>query len=201
LRACRADILAVEAVMPRAKSQIGNRGGRRKGAGRKRELALSDRLKIASDYHARMQKIREGNTKASFSRRRRREDIIRGLMAKYGATHRMIVRCLDEFLGKTKHNEKMWKYATEGDGIQPLPTQEKKIKKLKPGIYTDEKLSLRLIVNSAGNRKWSFRIGPWSSPKSSVIVDKILGGSELSLATARELATKARRMVEAGRDP
>ena len=37
--------------------------------------------------------------------------------------------------------------------------------------------------------------------KSYVIADKMLGGSELSLATARELATKARRMVEVGRDP
>jgi hypothetical protein len=37
--------------------------------------------------------------------------------------------------------------------------------------------------------------------KSFVIVDKTLGGSELSLATARELATKARRMIKMGRDP
>ena len=48
--------------MPRAKSQIGNRGGRRKGAGRKRELTLSDRRKIASDYFARKQKIREATS-------------------------------------------------------------------------------------------------------------------------------------------
>ena len=38
--------------MPRAKSQIGNRGGRREGAGRKRKLTLSDRRKIVSDYFA-----------------------------------------------------------------------------------------------------------------------------------------------------
>jgi hypothetical protein len=83
--------------MPRAKSaperqkQIGSWGGRRKGAGRKRELTLSDRRKIASDYHARMQKIRDlGNTPC-------REAAIR-LMAEYGATHRMVERCLAEFL-------------------------------------------------------------------------------------------------------
>ena len=45
--------------MPRAKSQIGNWGGRRKGAGRKRELTLSDRRKIASDYFARKQEGRD----------------------------------------------------------------------------------------------------------------------------------------------
>ena len=45
--------------MPRAKSQIGNRGGRREGAGRKRELTVSDRRKIASDYFARMQEGRD----------------------------------------------------------------------------------------------------------------------------------------------
>ena len=44
--------------MPRAKSapvklqkQIGSWGGRRKGAGRKRELTVSDRRELASDYH------------------------------------------------------------------------------------------------------------------------------------------------------
>ena len=188
--------------MPRAKSapvkrrkQIGNRGGRRKGAGRKRELTLSDRRKIASDYHARMQKIREGNTKASsFSPRRRREDIIRELMAKYGATHRMVVRCLDDFLGKTRHNEKMCRYATEGDGIQPLPAEQKEIKKLKSGIYADK--TLRLTVYSTGNRKWSFIFREGSEVR-----EKILGGSELSLATARKRATKASRMLAAGQNP
>ena len=45
--------------MPRAKTpnKKGSWGGRRKGAGRKRELTLSDRRKIASDYFARMQKV------------------------------------------------------------------------------------------------------------------------------------------------
>ena len=103
-----------------------------------------------------MQKIREGNTKASsFSRRRRREDIIRELMAKYGVTHRMVVRCLAEFLPAVRWNKAIYGYANEGEGIQPLPAR--KIEKLKPGIYTDKKLSLRLVVNSARNRKWFFR--------------------------------------------
>ena len=80
----------------------------------------------------------------------------------------------------------MYRYGTKGPEIQPLPAR--KIEKLKPGIYTDKKLPLHLIVNSAGNRKWVFRFVWWSSMKSYVIADKMLGGSELSLATARELA-------------
>jgi hypothetical protein len=175
--------------MPEAKSHIGSWGGRRKGAGRKRELTVSNRRKIASYYHARMQKIRDlGNTPC-------REAAIRKLMAECGATHRMVERCLAEFLPAIR----LYLYATKGaDEIQPLPAR--KIEKLKPGIYNDKKLSLRLIVDSAGNRKWFFRFvrGP---RRSAVITDKMLGGSELSLATARELATKAHRMVAAGQDP
>jgi hypothetical protein len=95
--------------MPRAKNQIGSWGGRRKGAGRKPELTLSDRRKIASDYHVRMQNIRDlGDTltvASSLSPRRHRENIIRKLMAEYGATHRMVVRCLDDFLRKTKEEK------------------------------------------------------------------------------------------------
>ena len=113
--------------MPRAKSspvksrkQIGSWGGRRKGAGRKRKLTLSDRRKIASEYFARMQEGRDlGDTP-------RREAIIGELMAKFGVTHRMVVRCLDDFLRNTQCNVEMWRYATEGDGIQPLPADEKK---------------------------------------------------------------------------
>ena len=174
--------------MPGAKRQIGNRGGRRKGAGRKRKLTLSDRRKIASDYHARMQKIREGN----IGRRSRAGGAARTsfdeLMAKYGVTHRMIVRCLEEFLPENQTEQKNLEVRNGGGRDTAASGTRKRIEKLKPGIYTDKKLSLRLIVNSAGNRKWFFRFRPWSSPKSSVIVDKILGGSELSLATARELA-------------
>jgi hypothetical protein len=166
---------------------IGSWGGRRKGAGRKRELTVSDRRKIASDYHARMQKIRDlGNTP-------RRDAIIRKLMAKYNVTHRMVVRCLDEWL-PTRWNRKMYRYATEGASIQPLP--EEKIEKLSPGIYEDKSLPLRLIIGSAGSRKWIFRF-IWGFTGH----EMTLGGSELSLATARELATKARRMIKMGRDP
>ena len=43
-----------------------------------------------------------------------------------------------------------------------------------------------------------FFIFIWGHP--SLVREKILGGSELSLATARELATKARRMLAAGLD-
>ena len=79
--------------MPRAKSQIGNRGGRRKGAGRKRKLTLSDRRKIASDYFARKQNGRDlGDTP-------RRDAIIHELSAKYGVTDRMVERCLDGIPG------------------------------------------------------------------------------------------------------
>jgi hypothetical protein len=141
-----------------------------------------------------MQKIRKGEA-SSFSPRRRREDIICELMAKYGATHRMIVRCLDDFLGKIKENENIWSYATEGDG-QPLPAQEKEIKKLRPGIYADADIKLRLTVYSTGNRRWSFVFILGTD-----IREKILGDSELSLATARKLATEASRMLAAGQNP
>jgi hypothetical protein len=124
-----------------------------------------------------------------------RDTILHELAAEYGVTYRMVVRCLDEFLGKTEHNVKMWRYATEGDGIQPLPADEKEIKKLKSGIYADKKL--RLTVYSTGNRKWSF----FPFILGSEVHEKILGGSELSLATARESATVASRMLAAGQNP
>ena len=126
-----------------------------------------------------------------------RDTILHELAAEYGVTYRMVVRCLDEFLGKTKHNEKMWRYANEGDGI---PAEEKEIKKLKPGIYADEKL--RLTVYSTGDCKWSF-IFIWRSEvrEGAELREKILGGSELSLAMARKLATEASRMLAAGRNP
>jgi hypothetical protein len=173
--------------MPRAKSQIGCWGGRRKGAGRKAELTLSDRREVASDYLARKEEIRElGDTP-------HRNTIIRELATEYGVTHRMVVRCLDDFLRETKDNVEMCRYATEGDG-QPLPAQEKEIKKLRPGIYAD--IKLRLTVYSTGNRRWSF-VFIWGFE----VREKILGGSELSLATARKLATEASRMLAAGQNP
>jgi hypothetical protein len=171
--------------MPRA---IGSWGGRRKGAGRKRELTLSDRREIASEYFVLTQEGRDlGNTP-------RRDAVICKLMAKFRVTHRMVVRCLDDFLRNARFNVKQWRYATEGAGIQPLPAEEKEIEKLRSGIYADKKL--RLTVDSTGNRKWSF-IFIWGSE----VREKILGGSELSLATARERATKASRMLAEGQNP
>ena len=180
--------------MPRARispakrrEQIGSWGGRRKAAGRKRELTLSCRREIAADYLARMQQGRDlGNTP-------RRDAVIHSLMAKFRVTHRMVVRCLDDFLRDTQFNVKMWRYATEGAG-QPLPAEEKEIEKLRSGIYADKKL--RLAVDSTGNRKWSF-IFIWEVE----VREKILGGSELSLATARERATQASRRRAAGQNP
>src|SRR5262252_559838 len=128
--------------MTRATSS--NWGGRRNSAGRKRELGLSDRREIAGDYFAHMQKARE------FCDTLRRDAVIRKLMAKYKVTHRMVERCVAEFLPDTRWNAKMYKYAIEGDEIQPLPARN--INKLKPGVYVEKKL--RLIVNSTGKRTW-----------------------------------------------
>jgi hypothetical protein len=75
---------------------------------------------------------------------------------------------------------------------QPLPAR--KIGKLKPGVYADDKL--RLNVDAAGNRKWIFRFR-WRS----TVRDMVLGGSEMSLAMARECATEASRKVAAGQNP
>jgi Arm DNA-binding domain len=172
--------------MTRATSS--NWGGRRNGAGRKRELGLEDRRKIAGDYLARMQDPRE------FGDTPRRDAVIRDLMAKFGTTRRMVRRCLDEWLAPTRWNTKMYRFATEGASIQPLPKE--KIEKLSPGIYQDKNLPLRLIIDSAGGRKWIFRF-IWRSTGR----EMTLGGSELSLAMARELATKASRKLAAGQNP
>jgi hypothetical protein len=170
------------------RKQVGSWGGRRKGAGRKRQLTLSCRRKIVTDYLAVMQKGRDlGNTP-------RRDAVIRKLMAKFRVTYRMVVRCLDECLRNARFNVEMWRYATEGPGIQPLPAKEKEIEKLRSGIYADKKLCL--IVDSAGNRTWVFRF-EWRV----TVTDMMLGGSEMSLATARERATKANRMLAAGQNP
>ena len=179
--------------MPRAKGspvkrrkQIGSWGGRRKGAGRKRQLTFSDRREIASEYFDRMQ---EGRDLGSAPRR---EAVIGKLMARFRVTHRMVERCLAEFLPDIRWNTAMYKYAIEGLKIQPLTTG--KIEKLRPGTYTDK--TLRLIVDAAGNRKWIFRF-VWRF----TVTDMMLGGSEMSLATARERATKANRMRAAGQNP
>lgn len=181
--------------MPRAQgrpvqrpNKKGGWGGKRPGAGRKRKLKISVREKIAKDYFARMQ--RGGQRKPP-----RRESVISKLMVKFGVTHRMVERAIAEFLPEIRPNAAIWAYATEGmNEMHPLPATEREIKKLKPGIYADTKL--RLIVDSAGNRTWIFRF-MWRS----TIRDMVLGGSEMSLARARERAAKVSRMIAAGQNP
>ena len=105
----------------------------------------------------------------------------------------MVERVIAEFLPEIRSEAAIWAYATEGmNEIHALPAR--KIDKLKPGVYADKKL--RLIVGADGNLKWVFRF-LWRS----FVRDKMLGGSEMSLAVARELATKASRMVAAGQNP
>src|SRR5215471_7396815 len=102
--------------MPRAKSssvrrrkKIGSWGGRRKGAGRKRELGLSDRREIAGDYFACMQKMMGNVAGVVEERRPFREALIRKLMAEYKVTHRMVLRCVAEFLPDIRWNTKMYR--------------------------------------------------------------------------------------------
>jgi|SRR5215813_6741382 len=120
--------------MTRATSS--NWGGRRKGAGRKRELGLSERREIAREYLARMHEPRE------FGDTPRRDAVIRDLVAEFEITPRMVRRCLDECLAPTRWHTEMYKQAIEGAEIQPLPRE--KIEKLSPGIYEDKNRSLRL---------------------------------------------------------
>src|SRR5262249_48921529 len=102
--------------------------------------------------------------------------------------HRMVERCVAEFLP----NIRMYKYAIEGDEIQPLPMRN--IRKLKPGVYEEKRL--RLIVDSTGKRTWIFRYR-----RRFTIHDMVLGGQEISFTKARELATMARRKLVAGLNP
>jgi hypothetical protein len=184
--------------MPRAKSRrkkIGSWGGRRKGAGRKRELGLSDRREIAGDYFACMQKRRMRSVAGVVEERRPfREALIRELMAEYKVTHRMVVRCVAEFLPDIRWNTKMYKYAIEDAVIRPLPARTRNINKLRPGVYVEKQLGLN--VDSTGKRTWTFQFcwGP-------TIHNMVLGGSEISLTKARELATKASRKLAAGQNP
>jgi Arm DNA-binding domain len=165
-------------------------GGRRKGAGRKRELGLSDRREIASDYFAGMQKRRlKMGSVAGF-----REALIRKLMAEYKVTHRMVVRCVAEFLPDIRWNAQMYNHAIEGAEIRPLPARTRNINKLRPGVYVEN--NLRLNVDSPGKRTWIFRF-EWRF----TIRDLVLGGPEISLTKARQLATKASRKLAAGQNP
>ena len=183
--------------MPRAKSssvarrkKLGSWGGRRKGAGRKRELGLSDRREIAADYFARIQKRQNS--------RPLREALIRTLMVDYKVTHRTVERCVAEFLPDIRWNAKMYNYAMEGaKRIQPLPARDIK-RAFKPGVYVEDKLrrKLRLNVDSTGKRTWIFPFG-WGN----TIHHMVLGGQKLSLKEARQRATEATRKLAAGQNP
>jgi hypothetical protein len=127
-------------------------------------------------------------------RRPFREALIRKLMAEYKVTHRMVVRCVAEFLPEIRWNDKMYKYAIEGDEIRPLPARTRNINKLRPGVYVEK--NLRLTVDSTGKRTWIFRF-IWRF----TICDMVLGGPEISLTKAHELATKASRKLAAGQNP
>jgi hypothetical protein len=149
-------------------------GGGRKGAGRKRELALSTREEIASDY------LDYG--KKGFDR----EAAICELMVDFGVTHRMVVRCLDEFGAETKWNDGVFADAVEGLN-KSLPKEENKIRKLKSGMYAGRG-GLMLRVNADGERQWIFRF--WKDGE--VCSKELGGGSTISLENARKLAKEAR---------
>jgi Arm DNA-binding domain len=166
-------------------------GGKRKGAGRKRSLPEWDRKDIARDYFARRQIRRQDKPP-------RRATVIRELMAEYNDSGRMIERCIAEFLPTIRLNNHLWRYATEGLGQrQLLPVKGIEIKKLKAGIYSDRREKrLRLRIDRAGNRNWLFCFFLRSTFR-----EMVLGGSEISLAAARENATKAARMLASGQNP
>jgi hypothetical protein len=203
------------------RKRVGNWGGSRNGAGRKRELERFDRREIAGDYFDCMQKRRIGSVAGVVEerrvreRRRRlmrgavagvvegrrsfREALIRSLMAEYKVTHRMVVRCVAEFLPDIRRNVKMYRYAIGGaKRIQPLPARNITKRPFKPGVYVENKSrrKLRLNVDSTGKRTWIFPFR-WGT----TIHHMVLGGPEFSLTKARELATKASRKLAAGQNP
>jgi hypothetical protein len=171
---------SVMAIMER--TPLSSWGGTREGAGRKRKLPFPKRREIATKYFEKRSQIDPP----------RRDALIRKLMAEYKVTHRMVVRCVAEFLPDIRRNDKMFKYAIEGAEIQPLPAHN--INKLKPGVYANKQL--RLVVNSDGSRRWIYPF-IWRF----TVRHKVLGDSEMSLAMARELATEAKRRLAAGQNP
>jgi hypothetical protein len=163
--------------------------------GRRHKLSFSERRDIAIDYFNRMYGKPKNPDLEMQNDVARREDVIRELMTEHRLTHRMIVRCLNEFLCDIKSNDKIFKYATEGlNEIQPLPARETEIKRLEPGAYADGKL--RLVVVSPDKRKWIFRF-VWRS----MIRDMEVGDSEMSLATVRARVRQASRMLAKGQNP
>jgi integrase len=71
----------------------------------------------------------------------------------------------------------------------------RKVEKAKPGVHMDGE-GLRLIVGATGTRKWVFRFMRRGRSQ-----EMGLGGSDVSLALARERAADARRVLTAGQNP
>jgi integrase len=71
----------------------------------------------------------------------------------------------------------------------------RKVETAKPGVYVDGQ-GLRLIVGATRTRKWVFRFMRRGRSQ-----EMGLGGSDVSLAVARERAADARRALAAGQNP
>jgi integrase len=71
----------------------------------------------------------------------------------------------------------------------------RKVETAKPGVHMDGE-GLRLIVGATGTRKWVFRFMRRGRSQ-----EMGLGGSDVSLAVARERAADARRVLTAGQNP
>src|SRR5262249_17251218 len=71
----------------------------------------------------------------------------------------------------------------------------RKVETSKRGVYVDGQ-GLRLIVGATGARKWVFRFMRRGRSQ-----DIGLGGSDVSLAMARDRAADARRALAAGQNP
>lgn len=164
-----------------------NWGGKREGAGRRRELAEATRREIASGY---LNYRREHLD---------RQAAICELMDKFRVTHRMVVRSLNEFRAAAKPDSDIFWDAVEGmNEINDLPDEEHKIRKLKPGVYADRKLrGLRLVVAADSKRQWIFCFA-WKKVEFRKLV---LGDSEMSLATARARAKQENRTLAKGQNP
>ena len=190
LRACRADILAVEAVMPGAKS---NRGGRRKGAGRKRKLTVSDRQEIASDYFDRQQEGRDFD--------HRRDAIIDELSAKYGVTDRMVKRCLVEFLPAVRWNKAIYGYANEGEGIQPLPARKIRAAWMDKSLPAGEiQLTCDACAHGRFHTTLQYKRGERGAKAEQLRALAREAGWTTKGGVRCPRCSKARRMVEVGRD-
>ena len=71
----------------------------------------------------------------------------------------------------------------------------RKVETAKPGVYVDGQ-GLRQIVGATRTRKWVFRFMRRGRSR-----EMGLGGSDVSLAMARERAADARRVLAAGQNP